>query len=128
MYALFAAALLGLADVTPAASPATIYVISYHAGPAWLVGKPLMEQPIGAHSAYMKQLFSEGRMIAAGPTLEAPGGMILLSCASVGEAKATMDADPAVTAGLFVGELRTWRVAFSNGESLASRRPEAAKP
>ena len=126
MHALFAAALLGLAGAAPAAAPpVTVYVISYHAGPAWLVGKPLKEQPIGAHSAYMKQLFSEGRMIAAGPTLEAPGGMILLSCATVGEAKATMEADPAVTSGLFVGELRTWRVAFSSGEPLA---PEAPKP
>src|SRR5690349_5730446 len=90
MLAVFAAALLGLADATsppPAAAPTTIYVVSYHAGPTWRVGEPLKDQAIGPHGAYMRRLFEEGRMIAAGPTLEAPGGVVLLSCASASEAK-----------------------------------------
>lgn len=113
----------------PARPPATIptvYVIQYKTGPAWLVGKPLRDQPMGPHGAYMRKLFAEGRLLAAGPTVntegEAPlvdGGVILLRAASLDEAKAVMSADPAITAGLFVGEVRTWRVAFSKGEALA---------
>lgn len=112
----------------PAKPPAlpTLYVIQYKTGPAWLAGKPLSEQPMGPHAAYMRKLFAEGRMLAAGPTVNtegatplADGGVILLRAASLDEAKAVMAADPAVTAGLFVGEVRTWRVAFSKGEPLA---------
>ncbi|MDP3747065.1 MAG: YciI family protein [Phenylobacterium sp.] len=127
-----AASILALAATPAMAQPATpatiptIYVIHYKTGPAWLVGKPLRDQPMGPHGAYMRKLFAEGRMLAAGPTVDAEGavplvdgGVILLRAASLDEAKAVMAADPAITAGLFVGEVRTWRVAFSKGEPLA---------
>jgi len=128
-----AATILALAAAPAMAQPAkppatipTIYVIHYKTGPAWLVGKPLRDQPMGPHGDYMRKLFAEGRMLAAGPTVNTDGGVplvdggvILLRAASLDEAKAVMAADPAVTAGLFVGEIRTWRVAFSKGEPLA---------
>jgi len=83
---------------------------------------------MGPHGAYMRKLFAEGRMLAAGPTVNtegaAPlvaGGVIPLRAASLDEAKAVMAADPAVTSGLFVGEIRTWRVAFSRGEPIAPK-------
>lgn len=116
----------GQAPAKPPATIPTVYVIQYKTGPAWLVGKPLRDQPMGPHGVYMRKLFAEGRMLAAGPTVntegDAPlvdGGVILLRAASLDEAKAVMAADPAITAGLFVGEVRTWRVAFSKGEALA---------
>jgi len=92
------------------------------------IGKPLRDQPMGPHGTYMRKLYAEGRMIAAGPTVDTggattlvDGGVVLLRAASLDEAKAVMAADPAVTAGLFVGEVRAWRVAFSNGDPLAPR-------
>lgn len=128
-----AATILALAAAPVMAQPAkppatipTVYVIHYKTGPAWLVGKPLRDQPMGPHGAYMRKLFAEGRMLAAGPTVNTEGadplvdgGVILLRATSLDEAKAVMAADPAITAGLFVGEVRTWRVAFSKGEPLA---------
>ncbi|WP_309643750.1 YciI family protein [Phenylobacterium sp.] len=112
----------------PAAPLPTVYVIQYKTGPAWLVGKPLRDQPMGPHGAYMRKLYADGRMLAAGPTVDTggattlvDGGVVLLRAASLEEAKAIMAADPAVTAGLFVGEVRAWRVAFSNGDPLAPR-------
>jgi len=114
-------------EAKPAPLP-TVYVIHYKTGPAWKVGKPLREQAIGPHGEYMRKIFAEGRMLAAGPTVNADGGVtlvdggiVLLKAASLEEAKAVMAADPAVTAGLFVGEVRSWRVAFSTGDPLAPR-------
>lgn len=107
----------------PAAAPVVVYVISYRTGPSWKPGKPMAEQAIGPHGAYMRRLFDEGRMLAAGPTLDIDGGVVLLRAASLDEAQAVMAADPAVTSGLFVGEVRAWRPAFSSGEPVAPRRP-----
>lgn len=107
---------------TPAPA-GVVYVISYRTGPSWKPGKPMSEQAIGPHGAYMRRLFDEGRMLAAGPTLDVDGGVVLLRAASLDEAQAMMAADPAVTSGLFVGEVRAWRPAFSTGEPVAPRRP-----
>lgn len=125
MKALIAAAVLMLAGAPALAqTPATtIYVITYKAGPTWKPGVPMAKQAIGTHAAYMRKLHAEGRMYAAGPTLDIDGGVILLKAADLKEAQGVMAADPAVATGLFVGEVREWRLAFSSGEPLASKTP-----
>ena len=135
MKILIAASILALSLSAPAlaqdakpAGPPTVYAIHYKTGPAWKVGRPLREQAMGPHAAYMRKLFADGKMLAAGPTLNmdgpapvADGGIILLKASSLDEAKALMAADPAVTGGLFLGEVRVWRPAFSTGEAVAPK-------
>lgn len=108
---------------TAPAPATTVYVITYKAGPTWKAGVPMSKQAIGSHAAYMRKLYAEGRMYAAGPTLDIDGGVVLLRAADLAEARALMAADPAVTTGLFVGEVREWRLAFSSGEPLAPKAP-----
>lgn len=126
MKALIAATVLTLAAGPAVAQPApatTVYVITYKAGPTWKPGVPMAKQAIATHAAYMRKLHAEGRMYAAGPTLDIDGGVILLKAADLKEAQGIMAADPAVTTGLFVGEVRQWQLAFSSGETLAPKAP-----
>lgn len=70
------AAPLTRADTQPADS---LFVILYKQGPAWKEGVPMEQQDaMGAHYRYMKQLFDAGTIVDAGPTLDEPGGMVLL--------------------------------------------------
>jgi len=121
-----ALALTSFALVTPpaaaqGATPAperSLFICIYHAGPAWQAGKPLTAQPLGQHGAYMKKLFEEGRLLAGGPMLDADGGLAIVRAASLEEAKAIFAIDPALTAGVFVGEIHAWRPAFGAGAAL----------
>lgn len=117
------AALLLLAAPAWAQPAAAYYVITYTAGPAWVAGKPMSQQALGPHAAYMKQLHAAGRMAAAGPTFNVDGGVVILKADSLEAAQAIMAADPAVTSGLFTGQVRSWTPAFSSGEPLAPKRP-----
>jgi uncharacterized protein YciI len=93
------------------ASPkaASLFVLVYRQGPNWKSDLPVRQQPnLGAHGAYMKRLFDQGATLAAGPTTDAPGGLVILRADSLEQAQAMMAADPAVTTGLFVGEAHAW--------------------
>ena len=117
------AALLLLAAPAWAQPAPAFYVITYTAGPAWLAGKPMSQQALGPHAAYMKKLLADGRMAAAGPTFNVDGGVVILKADSLEAAQAIMAADPAVASGLFTGELRSWTPMFSSGEPLAPKKP-----
>lgn len=117
------AALLLLTAPAWAQPAAALYVITYTAGPAWQAGKPMAKQALGPHAAYMKKLLAEGRTVAAGPTFNLDGGVVILKAESLEAAQAIMAADPAVTSGLFTGELRSWTPMFSSGEPLAPAKP-----
>lgn len=71
----------------------------------------------GPHSDYLQSLFDDGRLVLAGPTTGGTldDGLTLLEADDEDEARAVMDADPAITSGLMTGELRMMRVAFLRG-------------
>ncbi len=111
-----AAALAGAAHAqteTPA-----LYLIQYSAGPAWRVGAPMEAQSLGPHVAYMRQLQAEGSLFAAGPYLNADGGMAIIVAADDEAAGAMLAADPAVQTGVFAAELRRWRPVFRGDGAL----------
>jgi len=96
-----------------------LFVIVYHQGPAWDAGLPMGKQPaMGRHGAYMKRLFDEGVSFAAGPTTDAPGGVVILRAASLEAAKALLAADPSISSGMFVGEVHPWAPAFRSDRPL----------
>jgi hypothetical protein len=96
-----------------------LYVLIYRQGPAWKVGTPMTGQPgIRVHGAYMKKLFDAGTTFAAGPTTDAPGGLIIVRAASLHDAKALAAADPGITSGLFVPEIHGWSPVFRSDAPL----------
>src|SRR5689334_5666433 len=63
----FASPTLTAADETPRAVTKVTFLVIYRPGPAWLMGKPISEQPLKEHGKYMLSLFAKGSMKFAGP-------------------------------------------------------------
>lgn len=100
-----------LAEDAPAGP--SLFVVLYKQGPAWKAGVPMKQQDaIGPHYKYMKQLFEDGVILDAGPTLDEPGGVVILRAQDLASAEAIMRADPSVSSGMFVGEVHTWSPSF----------------
>lgn len=108
------AALVGSAAraQAPAAQGARLYLFQYAPGPAWRAGVAMREQGLGPHGAYMARLQREGRLFAGGGYASDDGGMAIVTAASEEEACAMLAADPAIESGIFVAQLREWRVRF----------------
>lgn len=95
-----------------------LFLFQYSRGPAWREGVPMREQGLAPHGAYMQQLQNEGRLFAGGGYASDDGGMAVVVCANIEEARALLAADPAITSGIFVAELRHWRPRFRTDDPL----------
>lgn len=104
----------------PAATdpPPTLFVIRYRPGPAWLPGRPVLQQNLREHGAYIGRLLAEGRLFAAGPFTDADGGMAMLRVSSRAEAEAILAADPAQRDGIMIGEISGWVPYFDSRQPL----------
>lgn len=72
----------------------------------------------GAHRAYLEELLARGSLILAGPTGGTVNtGVAVLEAPDEASAKAIMDEDPAIVAGVVRGELRPFRATFLRGRS-----------
>ena len=98
----------------------TLFIVSYRPGPKWIAGKPNHQQALGPHAAYIKRLLDEGVLFAGGPYGDNEGGMAIFWATDMDQAKAVVAADPAVTQGVFVAELRGWTPLFDSKRPLAS--------
>ena len=108
------------ATVRSAPAP-TLYIVIYRPGPAWIAGKPMNQQKLGPHVAFIRSLLADGRLVAGGPfTDTGEGGMAILRAASLADARAILATDPAVIAGVFEADLRPWEPRFDSGRPLAS--------
>jgi uncharacterized protein YciI len=69
------------------------------------------------HFPYLARLFRDGTLLLAGPTFGTGmnDGIAVIRAETEDEARAIMEADPAVTSGLMAGELRPMRVTFLAG-------------
>lgn len=106
---------------TPSAEAADsqqLFLFQYSRGPAWRDGVPMRQQGLGPHGAYMRQLQEQGRLFAGGGYSSDDGGMAIVMCANIDEARAILAADPAITSGIFVAELRQWTPRFRTDEPL----------
>lgn len=118
--ALVAAPACAHAQTPPAEATAAqqLFLFQYSRGPAWREGVPMREQGLGPHGAYMRQLQEQGRLFAGGGYASDDGGMAIVMCANVDEARAILAADPAITSGIFVAELRQWTPRFRTDAPL----------
>lgn len=90
--------------------PKATYLVIYRPGPAWVVGKSILEQPLKEHGKYMLGLYIKGSMKLAGPLTDNAGGAVLLSVADESQAKAIVTEDPAVKSGIFTYEMHPWKL------------------
>lgn len=98
----------GRAQTSPASAERTaampLYAIRYEPGPNWRAGVALQEQDLRAHFFYLRDLGEKATVLVAGPMGE-NGGLVILSVADESAARQIMTEDPAVIAGIFVGEV-----------------------
>jgi uncharacterized protein YciI len=107
---LAAAAAAGLA-AAPEPEPAEpAWLVVYRPGPAWLANRPLSEQPLQEHGRYMLDLHRRGLLRLAGPFADDSGGALVFRAASDRDARAIVEADPAVVERVFAYELRPWKL------------------
>jgi uncharacterized protein YciI len=70
------------------------------------------ERVIGEHFVYLKRLLAEGKLLLAGPCEDASMGIAILETADEEEARGILARDPAVTGGVFTGEVKPYRVSL----------------
>jgi uncharacterized protein YciI len=89
------------------------YVALIGHGPHWIEGKSVYAQgkPIEDHLAAMRQHYDAGVLQLGGP-FDHGGGIAVLDVRDEAAARAVMDADPAVLAGVMVYEIRALRPVF----------------
>lgn len=83
-----------------------IHVALIGHGPNWLPGKSVYEQgqSVRDHLAAMRVRYEAGTLLLGGP-FDRGGGIAVLDVAGETEARAVMDADPAVIAGVMTYEI-----------------------
>lgn len=75
-----------------------------------IVEKPIFDQYVPAHKAYVQDLIAKGHQARTGYWGERGGGMLLFQAASIDEAKAIVAQDPLVQNGCVKYKLHEWRV------------------
>ncbi|MFO7618460.1 MAG: YciI family protein [Thermoplasmata archaeon] len=76
---------------------------------------PEEERLVGQHFAYLKDLTGKGIVLLAGRTLNTDSssfGIVIYKAADEKEARRIFENDPAVKAGVFVGEIYPYSVAL----------------
>jgi uncharacterized protein YciI len=111
------------------------YIALIGHGPRWLEGKSVYEQgkPVEDHLDAMRRHYDTGVLQLGGP-FDHGGGIAVLNVADEPAARAVMDADPAVQAGVMVYEIRALRPVFDavaqvrTGGAVATISGDAAQP
>ena len=96
-----------LPDENPA-SEERLFLVEFTTGPGWLPDTPFREQPHAAdHSANLRRLREDGRILLGGR--HGLTGMIILRVGREAEARAEIERDPSIQAGVFVYEIAEFR-------------------
>jgi hypothetical protein len=104
------------------------YLITYSAGPAFLPGKPLSEQPLQEHGRYMLDLHKRGVLRMAGGFADDSGGAAFVDAASLEAARQIAEADPAVQSKVFVYRVQQWNlVPWQQIAERAGSKPAGVK-
>jgi uncharacterized protein YciI len=111
------------ANVAPQARPMKTYLVVLKAGPAWLPGKPVLEQPLEGHGPYILSLYKKGVLKFAGPFLDGTGGAYVFEAASEEDADAIVAADPAVISKVFAPERHPWLLVDWEKRARATATP-----
>jgi uncharacterized protein YciI len=66
------------------------------------------------HFLYLQNLLQEGKLVLAGPCLDASFGVVILQNTNQEEARLIMDNDPAIVNKIMTGKLYPFRVSLLN--------------
>jgi uncharacterized protein YciI len=91
----------------------TYYIGLLRKGPNWTAEQtPALDDLQMRHVAHLLGTMTSGAAVAAGPVSEDEDirGLTVFRTATLDEARALAEADPAVRAGHFVVDLRPWQV------------------
>jgi uncharacterized protein len=97
------------------------YLVVFTPGTAWVAGRPVTEQPLKEHGAYMLSLYTKGVMRFAGPFSDGAGGAYVFEAASDEEADAIVAADPGVVSKVLVPERHPWYLVDWEKRAQAAR-------
>ena len=84
------------------------FIILYQPGPSWIEGKPVSEQPLQAHGAYMLELFRADKLRLGGPFTDDSGGAAVIEAADLAEAERIANADLTIQHGVFTCRVHPW--------------------
>lgn len=103
------------------------YVALIGHGPQWIEGRSVYDQgpAVGAHLVAMRDRYDAGELLLGGP-FDHGGGIAVLDVPDEAAARALMDADPAVRAGVMVYELRALRPIFDAARGVRTEGSVAA--
>lgn len=122
-------AYLGRSSVAPTREldPALMrYLIIFKPGPKWIPGKSIFEQPLKTHAEYMQKLYTERKLLYAGPFLDDQGGVAILSVSNADEVRQILANEPATREQIFVAEAHPWYLTFdtTQNRSLFQEKPK----
>lgn len=102
-----------------AAQDDVLYAALLKHGPKWDEKAKLDD-----HIEYWKGQEQKKVLVAGGPYTDGSGGLIILRAKDLAEAKAIVEADPAVKSGLIAADVRPWRAVLGELSGSALRNPE----
>jgi uncharacterized protein YciI len=84
-----------------------VFAVTFRTGPGWDAAKPPGEQlHFADHSRNLRQLRADGRILIGGRFGDV--GLVLLRAKSGEEARALVERDPSIQAGVFKAEIHPW--------------------
>lgn len=100
----------------------TMFALFYSAGPNWIPGKPLRDQPFWPHNQHLKSLLESGQLAFAGVSADSDEflGVVFLCVKSKEAAQEILERDPAIKSGLFKAVLRPWLTVFERDRGGAA--------
>jgi uncharacterized protein len=81
---------------------------------------------IAKHTAYLRELDNEGKLVLGGPFADDPRALLVLNCADKAVAEAIMNVDPLIVSGVSTFRVHTWLIgnADNNYSPARNMRPE----
>jgi uncharacterized protein YciI len=100
--------------------PTYLYTITA-TRPGFIHEEPTAEEAriMGVHFEYLKGLFEQGTVILFGPCTDRALGLCVYEAASDEEALAIKDGDPAVQAGVMLGEVHPFKISLWRDPAVA---------
>lgn len=103
----------------PAAAERPLFAIEITTGPKWDPARPPQEQQhFGAHSANLRRLREAGALVMG--ARYGDKGLVVLAARDEAEARAMMDEDPSMKAGVFQYQIHAFNVFY--GGTVTARR------
>lgn len=111
----------------PPPDPLNLYAVEIRTGPAWDAARPPHEQAFfKEHSANLKRLRDAGQLVLG--ARYADKGLVIVQARSPAEARALIDADPAMRERVFVYELSDFNVFYGGAVQPKARAPRTTAP